>query len=127
MSATSPFPADRSVEPLLPASYTLLRRLGVTENYKGFWYAAYAAALTAIDPDCLLLVTKRLYPDVARRFRTTWKAVERDLRTVAYIAWTKNRDYLVCLSQGPLEQKPQCAQFLAILSRSLHPVQLPYT
>lgn len=127
MRAATPYPLDQAIEPLLPAAYTLLRRLGVTENYKGFWYAAYAAALTSIDPDSLLLVTKRLYPDVARRFGTTWKAVERNLRTVVYIAWAKNHDYLSCLSLSPLEQKPQCAQFLAILSRSLHPMQLSYT
>lgn len=106
---------------LLPAAYSLLYRLGVTENYKGFRYAAYAAALCALEQDRLLLVIKLLYLDVARRFGTSWKAAERNLRTAAAIAWTQNHDYLVFLSQSPLDQKPQSAQFLAILSRSLRP------
>lgn len=97
MNAAVSLPLDRSAEVLLPAAYSLLHRLGVTENYKGFRYAAYAAALCALERERLLLVTKLLYPDVARRFGTTWKAAERDLRTVAAIAWTQNRDYLACL------------------------------
>ena len=121
MNAAAPFSLNQSVEPLLPAAYSLLHRLGVTENYKGFRYAAYAAALCALERERLLLVTKLLYPDVARRFGTTWKAAERNLRTVADIAWTRNRDYLAYLSQSPLEQKPQCAHFLSILALALRP------
>ena len=121
MSAATSLSLDRSVELILPSAYSLLRRLGITENYKGFRYAAYAAALCALERERLLLVTKLLYPDVARRFGTTWKAAERNLRTVAAIAWTQNRDHLAYLSQSPLEQKPQCAQFLSILALALRP------
>lgn len=111
---------EQPIAALFPAASSLLYRLGITENYKGFRYAAYAAALCALEQDRLLLVTKLLYPDVARHFGTTWQAVERDLRTVVHIAWTHNPEFLLHLSQSPLNQKPQCAQFLAILSRSLH-------
>lgn len=121
MNAAISLPLNQSAEVLLPAAYSLLHRLGVTENYKGFRYAAYAAALCALEEERLLLVTKLLYPDVARRFGTTWKAVERNLRTVSDIAWTQNRDYLAYLSQSPLVQKPQCAQFLSILALALRP------
>ena len=121
MSAATSLSLDRSVELILPSAYSLLRRLGITENYKGFRYSAYAAALCALERERLLLVTKLLYPDVARRFGTTWKAAERNLRTVAAIAWTQNHDHLVYFSQSPLEQKPQSAQFLAILAHALRP------
>lgn len=124
MSAAAAFPLDQSVEPLLPAAYSLLHRLGIAENYKGFWYTAYAAVLTAIDQDRLLLVTKRLYPDVARHLGTSWHAVERDLRTVIDIAWNRNPVLLVSLSGGHLDNKPPCAGFLAVLSRSLRSAQL---
>ena len=68
----------------------LLRRLGVTANYKGFPYTAYAVALCAEHPELLLMVTKDLYPRVARQYRTTWQAVERDIRTVVGVAWRRN-------------------------------------
>lgn len=110
---------ERPIAELLPAASKLLHRLGITENYKGFRYAAYAASLCVLEQDRLLLVTKLLYPDVARYFGTTWQSVERDLRTVVNIAWTHNGTYLADLSGGPLEQKPHCAQFIAILSYAL--------
>lgn len=112
---------DRPAAELLPATSCLLYRLGVTENYVGFQYAAYAAALCALEPDRLLLVTKLLYPDVARHFGTSWHAVERGLRTVVRIAWSCNAPYLSLLSDAPLVQKPCAARFLAILSHALSP------
>ena len=68
----------------------LLYRLGVTENYTGFPHTVYAVQLSISRPDRLHLITKQLYPDVARHYGTSWKAVERNIRTVASIAWTSN-------------------------------------
>lgn len=118
MTPTIPLP-DQFTETLIPSACSLLRRLGVTENYKGFHYAAYAAALCALEQDRLLLVTRLIYPDVARRFETTWQTVEHNLRTAISIAWETNSAYLASLAQQPLPQQPSCACFLAILSRHL--------
>ena len=71
--------------------YDLLYRLGVTANYTGFFHTAYAVSLCAKQPDRLLLVTKWLYPEVARQYQTNWKAVERNIRTVGDIIWRENR------------------------------------
>ena len=59
---------NQTVAALIPSASALLHQLGITENYKGFRYAAYAASLCALDQDRLLLVTKRLYPEIAKRF-----------------------------------------------------------
>ena len=48
--------------------HELLRSLGVTSHYIGFFQAAHAALLAAREPERLTLVTKRLYPDVAASF-----------------------------------------------------------
>ena len=53
----------------------MLCRLGATANYRGFSYTAYAVLLCVQQQDRLLLVTKWLYPDVAKRYGTNWKAV----------------------------------------------------
>ena len=106
---------------LLSSAYDLLQRLGITENYKGFRYAAYAAALCASSQDRLLLVTKWLYPDVADHFGTSWSCVERNLRTVIAVAWERNPTLLADLAQCPLDCKPSCARFIAILARYLSP------
>lgn len=101
------------------AIYELLYRLGATANYTGFFYAAYAVELALGDPQRLSLATKWLYPDVAKYYHTTWKAVERNIRTVIAIVWDKNRVLLEQLACGPLDEKPKTAQFLAILSASV--------
>lgn len=99
--------------------YDLLYRLGVTANYTGFFHTAYAVSLCVEQPDKLLLVTKWLYPEVAKQYQTKWKAVERNIRTVGGIIWRENRPLLEELARHPLEQKPRSAQLLAILAASL--------
>lgn len=46
------------------------------------------------NPERLLLVTKWLYPDVANRYGTSWKSVERNIRTAANVAWESNKEAL---------------------------------
>ncbi len=107
------------MEELLCKAYDLLHRLGATANYKGFSYAAYAMALCAQRPELLLLVTKDLYPEVAKQYRTTWKAVERNIRTLVAMIWTRNPDLLGQIAGGPLEERPRSAEFLAITAADL--------
>ena len=97
----------------------LLYRLGVTSNYKGFFHTAYAVSLCLEEPERLQLITKLLYPEVARQYGTSWKAVERNIRTVDHVIWRENRSLLEELARKPLEQKPRNAQLLAILAASL--------
>ena len=100
-------------------TYDLLYQLGVTANYTGFFHTAYAVSLCAEQPDRLLLVTKWLYPEVARQYKTNWKAEERNIRTVNSIIWREGRDRLEELAHRELEQKPRNTQMLAILAFSL--------
>ncbi len=78
----------------------LLYQLGISANYKGFLHTAYAVSLCVEQQDRLLLVTKWLYPDVARKYGTNWKAVERNIRTVSTIAWKHN---LPCWNLFPID------------------------
>lgn len=99
--------------------YDLLYRLGATANYTGFFHTAYAVSLCMEQPDRLLLVTKWLYPEVAKQYGANWKAVERNIRTVSCIIWREGRPLLEELAHRHLEQKPRNAQMLAILASSL--------
>lgn len=97
----------------------LLRRLGLTANYTGFFYTAYAIQLCAEKQERLLLVTKCIYPAVAKRYQTSWKAVERNIRTAGNIIWKQNRPLLEELAHNPLAQKPCTTQLLAILTYAI--------
>ena len=99
--------------------YDLLYRLGVTANYTGFFQTASAVQLCMGQPERLLLVTKWVYPEVARQYNANWKAVERNIRTVNGIVWTQRRPFLEQLAGRELVSKPSNAQLLAILAYSL--------
>lgn len=105
---------DQEVD--LTRIFDLLHRLGITANYNGYFYVAYAVHLAIEQPQRLLLITKWLYADVAEHYGTNWKAVERSIRTVLGVAWQANAALLAELAGYPLREKPRPANFLAILA-----------
>jgi len=96
--------------------YKLLSQLGITANYRGYFYCADAVALAMEDISRLTLVTKELYPQVARQHGTAAHCVERNIRTVVKLSWRQNKRLLVKLSGGCLLREPTASQFLAILA-----------
>ena len=104
---------------MLATAYDLLYDLGITANYAGFFQAACAIDLCMEQPKRLLLVTKAVYPEVAKRYKTSWKAVERNIRTVNKLIWERNWPALERLAGKSLPCKPSNAQLLAILSYCL--------
>ena len=105
------------------AVHDLLCRLGITANYMGFLYTACAVELCATQPERLRLVTKWVYSEVARRYQTNWKAVERHIRAASGMAWERNRPLLEELAGRPLPQRPYAAQLLAILSQNVRVIR----
>ena len=56
----------------------MLLRLGITANYKGFLYLISAVEMCLADEECLHLVTKQVYPQVAPGYhmnKTHWNTV----------------------------------------------------
>ncbi|GAB2045939.1 hypothetical protein AGATL06_24380 [Agathobaculum sp. TL06] len=111
---TSPYEADRTNRNT-EAIRELLFRLGVTAKYKGCFYAIYAVTLCMEEQELLLSVTKRLYPEVARKYKTNWKAVERNIRTVSAAAWSANRRLLEALANRPLDRYLYAAEFISVI------------
>lgn len=103
----------------ISAIHELLYRLGITANYTGFFQTAYAVQLSIQQPERLLLVTKWLYPEVARYYGTTWVCVERNTRSAAEVAWRNNRQLLETLAHRSLPRRPTASEFLADLTAYL--------
>ena len=93
----------------------LLYGLGLTANYTGFCCILDAVEIALWEPLSLTMVTKWLYPQVAKRHNTNWKAVERNIRTAINIIWNRNSLKLQQLTNFPLIKKPTTAQFLSLL------------
>ena len=96
--------------------YDLLYSLGLTANHIYFFHTAYAVRLAVQNQQRLSLVTKWLYPDVAKHYGSTPGAVERNIRMAAITVWEKNPGLLSQLSCTPPDHRPTTAQFLAILT-----------
>ena len=63
--------------------HELVRSFGITGSCSGYRYLICALSLLREEPDRLELVTKRIYPEVARRFGVTAGTVEGALRRAA--------------------------------------------
>lgn len=95
--------------------YRFFLLLGITPNYLGFYQAAYAVAICMKEPERLISVTKSIYPDVAKYFRTSAGSVERNIRTVARISWDSHSKVLSNLSSESLQKQPTVSQFLSLI------------
>lgn len=65
----------------------LLVKAGFQSRHKGYRYLREAVWVSWKEPEMLQSVTKRLYPEVAKRFNTTEKQVERAIRSTIETAW----------------------------------------
>ena len=71
-----------------------LRLLGLSGAYKGFGYLIFGVELSIADQDALTSVCKGLYPDTAKKFKTTSQCVERNIRTAREIIWKHGKEAL---------------------------------
>lgn len=95
---------------------SILYLLGLSANYQGFYQLSDAVMLVREEPERLLWVTKCIYPDIAKRRRTTPAAVERNLRTAVRIIWEARAPLLwEVLGEHP-EKRPPTARFIACLA-----------
>lgn len=94
----------------------LIRSLGIGGTYRGYRYLSYGIHLCLEDENYLLSISKLLYPEIAKAYRTTNCSVERDIRTVIKICWERgNRSLLQDIAMHPLLTKPTTSEFLDIL------------
>lgn len=103
-------------EDLMTDIYSLLYQLGASATSTSFFQTAYAVRLAVEQPQTLLLVTKWLYPEVARHYHTNWKAVERNIRRLVAAVWANNPDMLCEIARRPLLHAPTVTHFLSILA-----------
>lgn len=96
--------------------HVLLMSLWIATTYIGFYHCAYAVYIATQSPDCLLLVSKWLYHDVATHFGTSWRHVECNIRTASKIAWETNPALVNHLAGYELAGKPKTAHFISILA-----------
>ena len=63
--------------------------IGVPAHLKGYHYLREVILLSGRDMELVSSVTKLLYPDIAKRFKTTDQKVERAIRNAIEVSWTR--------------------------------------
>lgn len=94
----------------------ILRQLGIGQSYQGYDYVIYGILLVLEDKNRLEFVTKSLYPDIASKYRTSWRCVERNIRTVVDVAWKEGDPGLLLeITGGHADSKPHNAKFFELM------------
>ncbi|MEI3356094.1 MAG: sporulation initiation factor Spo0A C-terminal domain-containing protein [Clostridia bacterium] len=98
----------------------LLREIGVAPSLKGYDYLRIAIILTMENKEQYLHnVTKALYPDIAKRKKTTSSRVERAIRHAIETAWSKGNiekiDKIFSYTISPHKGKPTNSEFIAAI------------
>ena len=105
----------------------ILHQIGVPAHIKGYQFLRDAILLTMNEPEYINAVTKRLYPEIAKRNSTTASRVERAIRHAIEVAWDRGDletlqrffGYTVSNTKG----KPTNSEFIALIADKLQ-VQL---
>lgn len=61
--------------------------MGVPAHLKGYHYLREAIMISGKDMEAVSSVTKLLYPEVAKRYKTTEQKVERAIRNAIEVSW----------------------------------------
>ena len=98
----------------------LLRQIGIPAHIKGYSFLRTAIDLSYHNPDYIGQVTKILYPDIARKFKTTGSRVERAIRHAIEVAWNRGNidliDEIFGYTISASKAKPTNSEFIAMIS-----------
>lgn len=95
----------------------IFRSLGVGRSYQGYEYVVYGLQLVLEDETRLKYITKSLYPDIAKKYHTSWGCVERNIRTVVDVVWREeNEACLLEICGGRKIEKPKNGCFFELMS-----------
>lgn len=72
-----------------------LSDLGVPTHLKGYHYIRESVLISQTDMDALNSITKLLYPEVARIYKTSIQKVERAIRNAIEVSWTRGNPAII--------------------------------
>ncbi|ERJ11157.1 sporulation transcription factor Spo0A [Haloplasma contractile] len=90
----------------------MLHEFGVPSHIKGYLYLREAINMVYDDITLLSSITKRLYPDVAKKFRTTSSRTERAIRHAIAVMWNRG-NHLEVNKFFISKQRPDNSEFIA--------------
>lgn len=99
--------------------YGLIRSLGATSKYKGYYFVAEAVKMSMEIQERPMKITKDVYPILAKKFKSTPSNIEHNIRTLVNICWITHRDVMEEIAGYTLEYRPTNSEFVDILAYHL--------
>lgn len=101
----------------------IIHDVGVPAHIKGYQYLRDGIIMAVNDVDVINQITKQLYPDLAKKYKTTPSRVERAIRHAIEVAWNRGQiesmenifGYTINSNRG----KPTNSEFIAMIADKL--------
>lgn len=115
---------NASKEDILEKRVTnIIHEVGVPAHIKGYQYIRDAIIMSVNNVEVINQITKQLYPDLAKKHKTTPSRVERAIRHAIEVAWNRGQidavesifGYTVNSNKG----KPTNSEFIAMIADKL--------
>jgi len=98
----------------------MIHEIGVPAHIKGYQYLREAIIMSVEDTAVLSSITKILYPEIAKKFKTTPSRVERAIRHAIEVAWNRGKmetlDNLFGYTINTGKGKPTNSEFIALIA-----------
>ena len=119
-----PFIEEKKEEsPILKQITTLFHDVGIPAHIKGYNYLRTAVMMSYSNPDYIGQVTKVLYPEIARKYKTTGSRVERAIRHAIEVAWNRGNidiiDDIFGYTISANKAKPTNSEFIVTVADKL--------
>ena len=101
----------------------VIHEVGIPAHIKGYQYLRHAIMMVVDNLEIINSITKKLYPNVAKKYNTTSSRVERAIRHAIEVAWDRGDTdvlnavfgYTIANSKG----KPTNSEFIAMIADKL--------
>lgn len=101
----------------------IIHEVGVPAHIKGYQYLRDGIMMVVDNIEIINQITKQLYPDLAKKYKTTASRVERAIRHAIEVAWSRGQletvdsifGYTVSSNKG----KPTNSEFIAMIADKL--------
>jgi len=101
----------------------MIHEIGIPAHIKGYHYLRDSIIMAIEDMDVLNAITKILYPTVAKMHQTTTSRVERAIRHVIEVAWSRGKidtlDDLFGYTVSNGKGKPTNSEFIALIADTI--------